>query len=120
MIALEYSVKDRTGRERLRTPDKKEAAAFARRMNHADGLGAWLRAAGVAAQVDDDALYDITLHLACHPREVQQLLRGQAASDAPGADAPSPPAVAAEPDAGPDLPAPPARVILPDAASPDA
>ena len=119
MIALEYSVIDRTGRERLRTPDKKEAAAFAKRMNHADGLGAWLRAAGVAAQVDDDALYDITLHLACHPREVQQLLRGQAVSDAPGAAAP-PPAAVTEPDAGPDLPAPPASVILPSAAGPDA
>ena len=91
MIALEYSVKDRTGRERLRTPDKKAAATFAKRMNHADGIAAWLHAAGVAAQVADDALYDITLHLACHPHEVRQLLRGQAASAAPAVAPPPPP-----------------------------
>jgi len=110
MIDLEYTVKDRTGRVRLRTPDKKEAAAYAKRMNYADGIAAWLRAAGVGAQVDDDALYDITLHLACHPREVQLLLRGQTETNesAPTTNTPSPPVIAAGDEASPDLPAPPA------------
>ncbi|TCT20150.1 hypothetical protein EDC35_10677 [Thiobaca trueperi] len=85
MIEIEYIVKDRRGVERLRTADKKAADAYDRILENAERLAQWLRADQVLPNLPETDLENLTIYLARHAREVEQILKGRPVEREPDA-----------------------------------
>lgn len=96
MIEIEYIVKDSNGNERLRTADKKAADAYDRILENAERLAQMLRADQVLPNLPEPDLENLTLYLARHAREVEQILKGKPVERAPGAGLESEPESAPE------------------------
>ena len=96
MIEIEYIVKDSRGFERLRTADKKAADAYDRILENAERLAQWLRADQVLPNLPEPDLENLTIYLARHAREVEQMLKGKPVERAPGAGLESEPESAPE------------------------
>lgn len=84
MIEIEYIVKDRRGVERLRTSDKKTADAYDRILENAECLAQLLRADQVLPNLPEADLEELTIYLARHAREVEQVLKGKPVTRASG------------------------------------
>ena len=85
MIEIEYIVKDRHGVERLRTADKKAADAYDRVLEKAERLAQMLRSDKVLPHLPDADLEELTIYLARHAREVEQMLKGKPVEREPSA-----------------------------------
>ena len=92
MIEIEYIVKDRRGVERLRTADKKAADAYDRILENAERLAQWLRADQVLPNLPEPDLENLTIYLARHAREVEQMLKGKPVEREPSTEPESEPA----------------------------
>ncbi|WP_295400071.1 YebG family protein [uncultured Thiocystis sp.] len=92
MIEIEYIVKDRRGVERLRTADKKAADADDRILENAERLAQWLRADQVLPNLPEPDLENLTIYLARHAREVEQMLKGKPVEREPSTEPESEPA----------------------------
>ncbi|MBK1695493.1 hypothetical protein CKO09_12220 [Chromatium weissei] len=77
MIEIEYIVKDHHGIERLRTQDKKTADAFDRSLEHAERLAQWLRTAGIAQELSETGMEELTFYLVRNAATVERILKGK-------------------------------------------
>jgi len=78
MIEIEYIVKDHHGIERLRTQDKKAADAFDRMLENAERLAQLLRAEGIARELSETGMDELTFYLVRNAATVERILKGKA------------------------------------------